>query len=108
MIDGLFVKYIELYPLPVLNGLSSLFAIDLCSSHKTSLVLNIFHQHKVIPTLIPAGCTSLVQPLDLSINKPLKACIRDLTDEAILECESIEEFKKVVCWATPNTDNLVC
>lgn len=94
MNDGLFVKYIDLYLLPALNGRPSLFAIDLCSSHKTSPVLNIFHQHKVIPTLIPAGCTSLVQPLDVSINKPLKARIRDLTDEAILECESIEEFEK--------------
>lgn len=94
MNDSLFIKYSELYLLPALNFRPSLFAIDLCSSHKTPAVLNIFRQHKVMPTLIPAGCTSLVQPLDVSINKPLKARIRDLTDEAILECERVEDFEK--------------
>lgn len=43
---------------------------------------------------MPPGCTSLVQPLDVSINKPLKGMIRDLTDEAILDCESVESFEK--------------
>lgn len=96
MNDKLFLKYIELYLLPALGSGNkpSLFALDLCSSHKTPAVLDSLRSHKIIPTLIPGGCTSLIQPLDVSINKPLKARIRDLTDEAILDCENATDFEK--------------
>lgn len=94
MNNNLFLKYIQLYLIPALGNRPSLFAMDMCSSHKTSTVLQTLRQHKIVSTLIPAGCTSLVQPLDVSINKPLKARIRDLTDEAILDCESVEDFEK--------------
>jgi len=94
MNGALFYKYIQENIIPVLGGRSSLFAMDLCSAHKTDQVLQLLHSHKIIPSLIPAGCTSLVQPLDVSINKPIKGRIRELTDEAILECESVESFEK--------------
>lgn len=94
MNDVLFLKYIQLHLIPVLEGRPSLFAIDLCTSHYTPAVLEKLRIHHIIPTLIPAGCTSLVQPLDVSINKPLKERIRDLTDEAIRECESVDDFQK--------------
>lgn len=94
MNDHLFPKYIELHLLPVLENQPSLFAIDPYSSYKTPAVLKTLRHHKIMPSLIPAGCTSLVQPLDVSINKLLNACIRDLTDEAILDCERVEEFEK--------------
>lgn len=94
MNDDLFLKYIELYLLPALGNRPSLFAIDLCSSHKTVPVLDTLRSKKIIPTLIPGGCTSLIQPLDVSVNKPLKARIRDLTDEAIFDCQNAEDFEK--------------
>lgn len=108
MNDHLFLKYIELHLLPVLGNRPSLFAIDLCSSHKTPTVLKTLRHHKIMPSLIPAGCTSLVQPLDVSINKPLKARIRDLTDEAILDCERVEDFEKMVCGTAAGSYNMVC
>lgn len=92
MNDNLFLKYIELYLIPALGGRPSLFALDLCSSHKPPAVLDILCRNKIKPSLIPASCTGLLQPLDVSVNKPLKAKIRDLTDEAILDCEN--EFEK--------------
>lgn len=91
MNDDLFLKYIELYLIPALGHRPSLFALDLCASHKTPKVLDLLRTHDIKPTLIPGGCTGLVQPLDVSINKPLKARIRDLTDEAILECKDVFE-----------------
>ena len=94
MNGDLFHKYIQENIVPVLGGRPSLFAMDLCSAHKTDQVLQLLHSHNIIPSLIPAGCTSLVQPLDVSVNKPLKDRIRDLTDEAILECESVDSFEK--------------
>ena len=90
----LFYKYIKDYVLPVLEGRPSLFALDLCSAHTTEPVMELFHSNSIIPSLIPAGCTSLLQPLDVSVNKPLKGMIRELTDEAILDCESVESFEK--------------
>ncbi|RPA91146.1 DDE-domain-containing protein, partial [Choiromyces venosus 120613-1] len=90
----LFHKYITDYIIPVLEVRPSLFALDLCSAHTTEPVMELFHSNSIIPSLIPAGCTSLLQPLDVSVNKPLKGIIRDLTDEAIMDCESVETFEK--------------
>ena len=43
-------------------------------------------------SLIPGGYTSLVQPLDVSVNKSFKEIMRDLTDTAIFEAENPEAF----------------
>lgn len=94
MNDNLFLKYIQPYRIPALGNRPSLFAMDLYTSYKTSAVVQTLRQHKIVSTLMLACCTSLVQPLDVSINTPLKARIRDLTDEALLDCESVEDFEK--------------
>ncbi|RPA90955.1 DDE-domain-containing protein [Choiromyces venosus 120613-1] len=94
MNDGLFERYITNYLIPVLGGRPTLFALDLMGSHKTPTVLDILRKNNITPSLIPGGCTSLVQPLDVSVNKPFKDLIRDLTDERIFELESTEEFER--------------
>lgn len=94
MNDKLLLKYITLYLIPVLEGQPSLFALGLCVSCKTPAVLDALRAENIIPSLIPAGCTSLVQPLDVSVNKPLKELIRGLTDEAIRDYESVKDFEK--------------
>jgi hypothetical protein len=72
MNDALFLKYIELYLLPALDGRSILFALDKCTSHCTPAVMNFFRQNHILPSLIPAGCTSLIQPLDFLLINLLK------------------------------------
>lgn len=94
MTELLFIKYIEMYLIPALNGKPSLFAMDLCTSHKTPTVLALLRSNQITPSLIPAGCTSLVQPLDVSINKPLKEYVRSLTEDAIRDCENVSSFEK--------------
>lgn len=84
MNDQLFLKYIEQHLLLTLGGRPSLFAIHNCKSHKTLAVLKMLKNHDVVPSRILAGCTSLLQCLYISINKPLKDKIRDLIDEAII------------------------
>lgn len=42
---------------------------DLCGSYKTIPVWKCF---ELIASMIAAGCPSLIQPLDVSVNKPLK------------------------------------
>lgn len=62
-------------------------------------------------TLIFGGCTSLIQPLDISINKPLKVRIRDLTDEAIFENPeklSVGDRRVLTTWGVGDTSYQFC
>jgi len=94
MNDKLFLSNIHNHLVPVLGGRPTLFAIDLMGSHKTPAVLAKLRSHNITPSLIPGGCTSLVQPLDVAINKPFKDLMREHTDEAIFSAETIETFHK--------------
>jgi len=94
MNDVLFEKYLTDHLIPALGGRPTLFALDLIGSHKTSAILQLFCTNNITPFLIPAGCTTLVHPLDVSINKPFKGLMRDITDEKIFEFESAAEFEK--------------
>ncbi|RPA96709.1 hypothetical protein L873DRAFT_1924060 [Choiromyces venosus 120613-1] len=94
MNDQLFLYYIEEHLVPVLGGHPTLFALDLMGSHKTPAVLDKLHSHNITLSLIPGGCTSLIQLLHISIIKPFKQILRELTDTAILELESVEAFHK--------------
>jgi len=83
MNNQLFLRYIEEHLVPVLSGRPTLFALDLIGSHKTPAVLDKLCRHNITPSLIPGSCTSLIQPLDISINKPFKEILQELTDTAI-------------------------
>jgi len=37
--------------------------------------------------MIPPGCTGLVQPLDISVNKPFKSILRDILDDLLNDYE---------------------
>lgn len=52
MKDTLFPKYIELFLIAALQNQPSLFAIDICSSHKTPAVLDTFRKHRIMPGLV--------------------------------------------------------
>jgi hypothetical protein len=41
-------------------------------------------QHNISHVVIPGGCTSKVQPLDVSLNKPLKAYLRGSWEEYLI------------------------
>ena len=96
MNDSLFLTYIENQLVPVLGSRPTLFSLDLMGSHKTPAVLEKLKAYNITPSLIPGGCTSLVQPLDVAITKLFKDRIRDLTDTAICEAETLESFRR---WA---------
>ncbi|RPA94164.1 hypothetical protein L873DRAFT_1940149 [Choiromyces venosus 120613-1] len=94
MNNSLFEKYITNYLIPTLGGHPTLFTLDLMRSHKTPTVFQLLRTNNITPSLIPTGCTSLVQPLDVLVNKPFKELMRDLTDEKIFKLESVEDFEK--------------
>ena len=90
----LFERYITNHLIPALGGRPSLFALDLMGSHRTPTILDLLRRNNIVPSLIPGGCTSLIQPLDVSVNKPLKELIRDMTDERIFQLKSAADFEK--------------
>jgi len=66
------LQWIEEELIPVLDNQPTILALDLFAAHKTEEVLNTFLANNITISLIPGGCTSLVQPLDVSINRPFK------------------------------------
>ena len=67
----------------------SLLVLDSFTAHKTVNVKNRFYEKNTNLAVIPGGLTSRLQPLDVSLNKPFKAKVRNLynqwMDEAVKE-----------------------
>lgn len=106
--ESLFLQFIDQELIPTLhtttpNGIStcisgkntstppttSLLILDAAAFHTTEAVLARLKDAHIIPSLIPGGCTGLIQPLDTTVNKPFKAYLRDYTDQYIDEQEAL-------------------
>lgn len=66
--EMVFIQQIEPEIAPALGDHSSLFAFDAAGFHRTQAVLDLLPKYNIVPSMIPEGCTGLVQPLDISIN----------------------------------------
>jgi len=71
-----FLQWIEEQLIPALDNRPTILALDLFAAHKTEEVLDTFFANDITVSLIPGGCTSLVQPLDVSINRPFKDILK--------------------------------
>ena len=67
----------------------SLLVLDSFSAHKTEVVKKRFHEKTNI-TIILGGLTSKLQPLDVSLNKPFKAKVRNQYNHWM--SEAIKEY----------------
>uniref|UniRef100_A0A0B7KKN3 SAP domain-containing protein n=1 Tax=Bionectria ochroleuca TaxID=29856 RepID=A0A0B7KKN3_BIOOC len=56
----------------ILDGKEHMLVMDVASFHTTDDVLQDLRSRKITTALIPPGCTSLLQPLDTTVNKPFK------------------------------------
>jgi len=63
------------------NTIPHMLVLDVHKAQKTPAVKDLMHRFNTLPVMVPAGCTSLVQPLDVCINKPLEDRIRALADQ---------------------------
>ena len=54
----------------------ALLIMDTFRAHCTEKVINLLSKHHSSVALIPGGCTSKLQPLDVSLNKPFKQVCR--------------------------------
>ena len=70
------VEWLDEQIVPVLENQPTLLALDLFGAHKTAEVLDTFRANDITVSIIPGGCTSLVQPLDVSINRPFKDILK--------------------------------
>jgi hypothetical protein len=68
------------------NQTRRLLVWDSFSAHITPLVKNnVGIQYNTDMAVIPGGCTSKLQPLDVSLNKPFKSFFRGLYDDWLIE-----------------------
>ena len=69
-------EWIEEQLVPALNGKPALLALNLFGGHKTDNVLDMLKAHDITISIIPAGCARIIQPLDISINRPFKDILK--------------------------------
>ena len=55
------------------------------SAHLTDKVGDAFKQYNTTIVVIPGGCTSVLQPLDVSVNKPVKSILLQSWEQYMLE-----------------------
>ena len=55
---------------------SSLVIFDRFKAQCTATVLEVLAENHVLVALVPENCTDRLQPLDISINKPVKEFLR--------------------------------
>ena len=87
-IDEVLVPHIETAP----EGVEPLLIMDGCQVHRKKNVLERLQELGVRVELLPPGCTGILQPVDVGINKPFKAVFRSQWDEWIHKTK----FKKKV------------
>lgn len=81
--ESVLVNWIIDMLVPALPSGPRLLALDVAKFHKTDAVLDTLRSHDIIPAMIPPGCTGLMQPLDVAVNKPLKDILRALVEDAL-------------------------
>ena len=88
-LEEIWIKYVKKVSQEI-NFDNSLLTFDAFSAHKTDDVQKKLLQNKSDLLMIPAGCTSKCQPMDVCINKPFKAILRKCWVEHV--SKAIEEM----------------
>ena len=77
------IDWINEMLVPALPPGPCMLVLDVAKFYSTAEVLNTLRLHDIIPSRVPAGCTGLVQPLDVSVNKPFNYILRDLLEDVL-------------------------
>jgi len=83
MTGKLMLTWIEDYFIPSLKSSRNLLVFDSFSGHLTDDVLNLLKENNIRYAVIPGGCTSYLQPLDLAVNRSFKSKLRKFWSEWI-------------------------
>ena len=84
--EQLLTKWMEQELFESLPDSDSLLVMDSASFHKTDDVKKLLRDRGITLAIIPPGCTGLLQPLDVAVNKAFKALLREKL-ESVLEAE---------------------
>ena len=76
-----------------LLNLPSMLCLDAFRGHLTDEIKNKIHRLKSELVVIPAGMTSVLQPLDVSVNKPFKAQLSSMTAGSLNDRELMASSK---------------
>jgi transposase-like protein len=76
MNSDLTVHWIENCFLPSLRSSRNILVFDSFTGHLTDDVLNCLKENNIRYAVIPGGCTSSLQPLDLTVNRSFKSKLR--------------------------------
>ena len=83
--EDIFLWWIEhawkLSCMSIFDKSQKLLVLDVHQAQKTELVKATFKNCRTSMAMVPPGCTSLVQPLDVSINKPFKQYLEEASEE---------------------------
>ena len=67
--------------------------LDALPAHLATPVMDACSRTGILPLVIPAGCTDILQPLDTHIFSSLKARLRELYSEALHRCEAPQKHR---------------
>ncbi|CAI7805391.1 unnamed protein product [Closterium sp. NIES-54] len=78
-LDGTVNPYVN--PMFGIRGRKVMLVLGSYHEHLTDAVKAKFGELNIDPAVIPAGCTSEIQPLDVAVNRSFKAAVRQLYQE---------------------------
>ena len=70
---------------PTPSSTGKILVLDMHRAQQTDDVKTLLRKHKTTLVSIPAGCTSRIQPLDVTLNKPFKSAVRRQVEEHMQE-----------------------
>ena len=96
MDEDMMLEWIDLVWEPATEGKRALLVLDSFSAHITNDRKKRLKQINTVPLVIPGGCTSKIQPLDVCLNKPFKAYVRQHWSKYITaQAEQVVSTKKL-------------
>ena len=70
---------------PTPGSTGKILVLDMHRAQQTDVVKALLKKHKTTLVSIPGGCTSRIQPLDVSLNKPFKSAVRAQVDKHMFD-----------------------
>ena len=71
----------------LMDGRRRLLVWDSCTVHLTDRVKSSLRQRKIDTVVIPGGMISLLQPLDIAVNRPFKHNTRNIWNEWMMNAQ---------------------
>jgi vacuolar-type H+-ATPase subunit F/Vma7 len=113
--EDVFAEYLEkvVSPWANKNHIRVVLILDEASCHHTAKICNILEENAMLPIFIPGGAISILQSLDVELNKSLKSEIRRmyekwLDNEAAKGKPSVvpPDLLNIIEWANSALQNL--